>query len=486
MADYNSVHTGQEIDSAITAVQNKESTWDGKLDASQKGAAGGVASLGSDGKVPSGQLPEMDYVPTSRKVNGKALTADITLAAGDVGAVPTSRTVNGKALSANVTLAASDVGAVPTSRTVNGKALSSNITLTADDVSAIPSSQKGVASGVATLGSDGKVPASQLNASGGKRVARFTVGTSASGWTSADCDYLCDGTADQVEINAAIQALPSTGGEIVILDGTYNITATIAMNKANVKLSGNGASTVLKRMWNSTSVNGVITVSSTLCAIESLFVYGGGTTNTLESGIYVSYSYTKNTITGNICTNNYIGIRLDGSSSTVTDNTCYNNNHAIYATGDNNTITGNTCSNNVGHGIYSLGDNSAITGNTCNNNDYGIYLHNSDNNTITGNTCHNNNNGVRMYNSDNNTITGNICNNNDYGIYMDGSSNHTITGNACIRGGGGSDDYTSSQHTIYLYSTRNDNNLIAYNNIMGKNYTSGGGTGNTFEGNKYN
>ena len=73
-----------------------------------------------------------------------------TPSAEDVGAVPTTRTVNGKALSANISLTASDVGArastwtptasdvgaVPTSRTVNGKALSSNITLTADDVNA--------------------------------------------------------------------------------------------------------------------------------------------------------------------------------------------------------------------------------------------------------------------------------------------------------------------------------------------------------------
>ena len=50
-------------------------------------------------------------VPTSRKVNGKALSADVTLAASDVGAVPTSRKVNGKALSADVTLGAADVGA---------------------------------------------------------------------------------------------------------------------------------------------------------------------------------------------------------------------------------------------------------------------------------------------------------------------------------------------------------------------------------------
>ena len=48
--------------------------------------------------------------------------------------VPTSRTVNGKALSSNITLAASDVGAVPTSRKVNGKALSSDITLSASDI----------------------------------------------------------------------------------------------------------------------------------------------------------------------------------------------------------------------------------------------------------------------------------------------------------------------------------------------------------------
>ena len=42
-------------------------------------------------------------------VNGK--TGAVVLTASEVGAVPTSRTVNGKALSANITLSASDVGA---------------------------------------------------------------------------------------------------------------------------------------------------------------------------------------------------------------------------------------------------------------------------------------------------------------------------------------------------------------------------------------
>lgn len=53
-------------------------------------------------------------------------------------------------------------GKVPTTRKVNGKALSSDITLSAADVSALPVAQKGTAGGVAELDSSGKVPAAQL------------------------------------------------------------------------------------------------------------------------------------------------------------------------------------------------------------------------------------------------------------------------------------------------------------------------------------
>ncbi|MDY4385077.1 phage tail-collar fiber domain-containing protein [Pectobacterium aroidearum] len=143
-------------------------------------------------------------VPSGRRVNGKALTADITLGAGDVGAytkletdtavsvvaaaannaataaanananangrVPSGRTINGKALSADITLGAGDVGAytktetdtrvdaaanaaasantnangrVPSGRTVNGKALSADIVLGAGDVGALAKDQNG-------------------------------------------------------------------------------------------------------------------------------------------------------------------------------------------------------------------------------------------------------------------------------------------------------------------------------------------------------
>ena len=258
-----------------------------------------------------------------------------------------------------------------------------------------------------------------------KRAARFTVGTSTAGWTSADCDYLCDGTADQTEINAAITALPATGGEIVILDGTYNITAKIDVTKDNVSIRGNGNATILKRMFNSSLNEGVITLMGRSgCKIANLQIEGNKTSysNSYNYGIYLNASSNNNTITGNTCKNNIVsGIYLSSSSNTITCNTCNNNNSGIR--------------------LHSSSNNT-VTGNTCNNNSTGFSLDSSSNNTVTGNTCNNNNDGIYLYSSSNNTVTGNTYNNNSSGFSLDSSSNNTVTGNTCIRGTGLAGDYT--------------------------------------------
>lgn len=85
--------------------------------------------------------------------------------------------------------------------------------------------------------------------SDGKRYARIVIGTSTNGWNPADCDYLCDGVDDQVEINQAIAAISSSGSQgvasIVILDGTYYLSAPISTLNG-INLYGTGG-TVLKR-----------------------------------------------------------------------------------------------------------------------------------------------------------------------------------------------------------------------------------------------
>jgi hypothetical protein len=172
---------------------------------SSKGANNGVASLNSSGKVPLTQLPEeFSGGDTVTSVNGQV--GDVTLDATDVGASASGHTHTGLGVSSvngdtgDVTLFAADVGAIPTSAagaasgvatldsggdvplaqlgnvpaapvtSVNGD--TGVVVLTASDVSAIPVSEKGANNGVATLGSDGLVPTSQLpTASGGDSVS---------------------------------------------------------------------------------------------------------------------------------------------------------------------------------------------------------------------------------------------------------------------------------------------------------------------------
>jgi len=88
----------------------------------------------------------------------------------------------------------------------------------------------------------------------GKRTCTVVVGTSAGGWTEADCDYLCDGADDDVEINQAIEdagqygqmdLMPSDlfyaikGGTVLLLPGVYNISSQIVV-KQGITLKGSG------------------------------------------------------------------------------------------------------------------------------------------------------------------------------------------------------------------------------------------------------
>ena len=91
----------------------------GSIPATEKGIPSGVAALDESGKIPSTQLPDMNYDPSgsastvqgnldthiANKANPHAVTAE------QIGAVPSSRTVNGKPLSSNISLSAADVGA---------------------------------------------------------------------------------------------------------------------------------------------------------------------------------------------------------------------------------------------------------------------------------------------------------------------------------------------------------------------------------------
>ena len=97
------------------------------------------------------------------KGNGSGTISEAS--AGTDYIAPPSSPNNGNILTYNGTSwVASAPAFVPTSRTINSKALSSNITLNASDVGALSSSTLGAANGVAELDSHGKIKATQASA----------------------------------------------------------------------------------------------------------------------------------------------------------------------------------------------------------------------------------------------------------------------------------------------------------------------------------
>jgi len=91
-----------------------------------------------------------------------------------------------------------------------------------------------------------------------KRAATIII-AAADSLDKTKADYVCDGTADNADIQDAIDALPATGGRILLLDGTYNIEVTtdndsITINKPYVKIQGQGHSTLLR--WDNSALTG--------------------------------------------------------------------------------------------------------------------------------------------------------------------------------------------------------------------------------------
>ena len=146
----------------------------------------------------------------------------ITISATDTTYTPASATPNMDGTGAVGTSAKyaredhvhpSDTSRVPTSRTVNGKALSSNITLSASDVSAIPTSAKGAASGVCPLNSSSKIDAAYLPSYVDDVIEAYPR----SGQTALSSTWLATGSASGTVIT------PETGKIYVLMaaSGTY-------------------------------------------------------------------------------------------------------------------------------------------------------------------------------------------------------------------------------------------------------------------------
>ncbi len=315
------------------------------------------------------------------------------------------------------------------------------------------------------------------------RTATFVVAASDS-VHKYEVDYRCDGIDDHVQIQAAIDALPATGGAVLLLDGTYTLNVVLTMDSYQT-LKGCGSNTILTTTNNLigaliTAVGGAGTEKVDIL-ITDLYLDGNFDG---DDGIYWEYVDNSKVLTCWIWSGYCYGIHLYNSDGNLIEgNFSYNNYDAnIYLEAScDNLIIGNWSYHSTeGIYIYGASNNNTITGNDVNTaDDVGIYVHiNSDFNTITGNNCNGNMYGIEIMGSHHNTISGNNCEGNtNEGIYITSSYYANVTGNTC-KGNGffGIELYEAHYATITgngfyenggdgIYANNSDYMVISSNNI---------------------
>lgn len=134
--------------------------------------------------------------------------------------------------------------------------------------------------------------AGAADAVGGRAAATVVVAAHNSAERSrATADFVCDGTGDQEEINAAIRALPDAGGTVLLMEGTFDIRKVegklggVLIERSDVTLAGQGAATkLIQAAQQETNVIRIIGSGLGHITIRDLYVDANRDQNPLGEG----------------------------------------------------------------------------------------------------------------------------------------------------------------------------------------------------------
>ena len=343
----------------------------------------------------------------------------------------------------------------------------------------------------------------------------------------AAADYVCDDTADEVQINAALNALPATGGRVILLEGTFTLADPISIPKNYCVLEGQGDSTFLDGDGLANTEHAILVPARTSCEIKNLRIqtedggaktchgiYVTGASNGLvidnvtitdsdADGIHIlpNNTYDIHIHNCNIDDADGYGIYVDPLGTKYTYR-MHIKDCLVVGTGSAGIYLGGTgvgnwyceINNNIistagGQGIqalemaYSDFSNNVSIGNTSD----GIILNGVHTNIEGGQFYNNGGDGIELATAVECNISGNVCTGNTAsGIATDGASNITlIASNHCaentldgIRVGGYRDNivgnivHNNQQHGINM----GNSDCIVSDNLIYDNSQGGAGT----------
>jgi len=107
----------------------------------------------------------------------------------------------------------------------------------------------------------------------------------------SNADYICDGTADNVQIQAAIDDLNTAGGGVILIKtGTYNLSDRVNFNN-NIHITGEGETTIINLVADLNNEGAFESNQKSDISIENLKIsYTGATSIYYASGIYFKRS----------------------------------------------------------------------------------------------------------------------------------------------------------------------------------------------------
>lgn len=236
----------------------------------------------------------------------------------------------------------------------------------------------------------------------------------------------------------------------------------------NLKITANSGRITIVNNWSEGIDAGIFTGTGTFSdpyVIQDLIIYGNGT------GTGISIANSKNVylrIENCSIFNFTYGIRLTWSCNvTLLNNNCSNNEIGIYLDGWTDIL--NPTQEIIAQ-CYCM--NNSILNNSINyNQQYGLHMRHSEENKMNGNEINHNFDGIYLVmQSDNNTIQYNFLKKNErHGIYLRDSSNNTIKRNKMESCGFYSDIDVLIYNYIDTTNLVNDGHLYFYVNMTNLN-----------------
>ena len=252
-------------------------------------------------------------------------------------------------------------------------------------------------------------------------------------------------------INAAIDALGASAGEVYLPEGTYTCAETITIDQNDTTIRGSGYKTIISSAGNNIAYVIDLNGKDELTFKDFKIIGNAGGTGSPGDGIGTSVVQVQDILIDHVwvASADGVGIQINRGdrvkivNSRVSSSDSYGI-HFSNGFGDNNVISNNNISNNGSYGIHMINNSGTITGNTISSNsDSGMFISTSGEAiSITGNKLTSNTNyGIQIAScSQNCSITGNATEgNSDYGMIIGsgGAEGVTISGNTSKNEGTG-------------------------------------------------